>query len=66
MGLMMSFVLGCYITVPMFVAEERQAIPKGQEAPIERSWTHRIFGNGWSWLGFYLAALVMVVILYFS
>jgi hypothetical protein len=50
----------------MFVAEERQAIPKGQEAPIERSWTHRIFGNGWSWLGFYLAALVMVVILYFS
>jgi len=65
MGLMMSFVLGCYITVPMFVAEEKQALPKGQGAPIEQSWIHRVIGNGWSWLVLYIAALVMVVILYF-
>ena len=65
MALMMSFVLGCYMMVPMFVAEEKQALPKGQGAPIEQSWIHRVVGNGWSWLVLYIAALVMVVILYF-
>ncbi|MBN1673789.1 MAG: sodium:solute symporter family protein [Kiritimatiellae bacterium] len=63
LGLMMSFVLGCYLAVLMFVPDEKE----GQEAEaglVEASWTHKIVGSGWVWLGVYGLAAILVVVLY--
>lgn len=65
MGLMMGFVFGCYLMIPMFVADEEEAVPEAERAPIEGSWVNRIVGNGWVWLAVYVLAGIMVVVLYF-
>ena len=65
MILMMSFVLGCYIAVPVFVSEEGEPAVEAEKGTLGQSWIHRIFGSGWSWLALYAFALAMVVILYF-
>ena len=64
-GLMMAFVYGCYLAVPLFVPEEPEPIEAAAAGTIERSWVHRVFGNGWSWLALYVLAAVLVLVLYF-
>ncbi|MHC4198926.1 MAG: sodium:solute symporter family transporter [Planctomycetota bacterium] len=65
MGLMMGFVLGCLLAVPMFVPDEREGV-EGEEGAIRASLTHKIVGNGWVWLGIYVLAAILVVTLYFA
>jgi Na+/proline symporter len=62
MGLMMAFVFGCYLAAPVFVPDEKEGV--GEAGAIESSWTHKIVGNGWVWLGIYVVAGIMVVVLY--
>ena len=64
MGLMMTFVLGCYLAISVFVPDERDGL-EVEEGAIGVSWTHRIVGNGWVWLGMYVLAGIMMVVLYF-
>lgn len=63
LGLVTTFVLGCYLAVPLFVPEEPEtsAVPKGD---LERSWVHIAFGSGWAWLGLYVFAAVLMIALY--
>lgn len=61
LALMMSFVAGCYLAVPAFVPEGDE---ESVESDLERSWTHRLFGNGWSWLAIYVFSLVLMALLY--
>ncbi len=64
MGLMMAFVGGCYVAIPMFVPEEAEALEAPAAGGVERSWVNRIFGSGWTWLAMYAAAAVLMVVLY--
>ncbi len=61
LGLMMSFVLGCYLAVPAFVPESEES---AELTDLERSWTHRVFGSGWSWLGIYVLSILLMFALY--
>ncbi len=61
MGLMMGFVLGCYLAIPAMVPEEE--VPP-EPADIDRSWVNRVLGSGWTWLAMLAAAAVLVAALY--
>jgi len=65
MGLMMSFVLGCYHAIPLFVYGEEDKESKLAKTAIEGTWVHRFFGNGYTWLCLYVLAIALVFILYF-
>ena len=63
MGLMLSFVVGCYIAVPMFTPDA----PREEDiaaSEIDGSLMHKLIGNGWSWLVIYVIAIIMVFVLY--
>ncbi|HJN18744.1 MAG TPA: sodium:solute symporter family protein [Armatimonadota bacterium] len=63
MGLMISFVVGCYIAVPVFMPDADE----GQEtetSAIDDSFVQKVLGSGWSWAAMGAFALVLVVILY--
>jgi len=62
MGLMMTFVFGCYLAVPVFVPPEPEPT---EVADIAKSLLNRFLGCGWTWLGLYVAGAVLVVVLYF-
>ena len=62
LGLMMSFVWGCYLAVPAFVPESEE---DAEETDLERSWTHRFFGSGWSWLVLYASGILLMILLYY-
>jgi SSS family solute:Na+ symporter len=63
MGLMMLFVLGCYLAVPVFVPQRLEGV-EAEAGELEKSLTNRILGSGWSWLAMYLLAGALVVLLY--
>lgn len=65
MGLMMSFVFGCYKAIPLFVYGEEDETGATERTLIEGTWIHRFFGNGYTWLGLYVLAIALVFILYF-
>jgi SSS family solute:Na+ symporter len=63
MGLMLTFVAGCYVAVPTFMP----AAQEGQEteaSAIDDSLVQRVLGSGWSWLAMGVFALILVVTLY--
>ncbi|MBN2450879.1 MAG: sodium/solute symporter [Lentisphaeria bacterium] len=62
LGLMMSFVLGCYLAVPAFVPESAEA--EAGPSDISRSRLHRVVGSGWSWLIVYTFSILLMVVLY--
>lgn len=59
MGLMLAFVFGCYLAVPMLVTEDDQ---DGDEE--ELTGIRGLLASGWSWLGMGIIALVLVTVLY--
>ena len=64
MGLMMSFVIGCYLAVPVFVAEsEEDSAPDGA---ITANVVYKVIGSGWTWLAVYVLAAVLMVVLYMT
>jgi SSS family solute:Na+ symporter len=63
MGLMMSFVLGCYLAVPTLLPGESEQGDEGEQA-IDRSIISLIVGNGWTWFAVYVVAALLVAILY--
>jgi uncharacterized sodium:solute symporter family permease YidK len=66
MCLMMAFVFGCFLAVPMFVPDEREGVEAAPaEGAIGASLMHRIVGSGWTWLAVYAGALALVAVLYF-
>ena len=63
MGLMLTFVAGCYVAVPTFVPD----VDEGQEteaSAIENSLVQRVLSSGWSWLGIGVFSLALVIVLY--
>jgi hypothetical protein len=63
MGLMLTFVAGCYVAVPTFMPDADE----GQEteaSAIEDSFVQRVLSSGWSWLAMGVLALALVVSLY--
>jgi len=65
MGLMMTFVIGCYLAIPVFVPEEREEEEIAEEeGSIQSSWIHKSMGSGWSWLALYVLAGILILILY--
>lgn len=63
MGLMLTFVAGCYVAVPTFVPDSDD----GQETEataIEDSLVQRVLSSGWSWLALGVFALGLVIVLY--
>ena len=63
MGLMLTFVAGCYVAVPTFVPDADE----GQEtevSAIENSLVQRVLSSGWSWLGMGVFSLALVIVLY--
>jgi len=63
MGLMIAFVVGAYIAVPVFMPVEDE----GQEteaSAIDDSLVQRVLASGWSWLAMGVVSLVLVVTLY--
>lgn len=65
MGLMMSFVLGCYLAIPFFVHEEEEKLAGKEGVGVENSWIHKIFGSGFAWLLLYVVATIIILVLYF-
>ena len=66
LGLVTAFVLGCYLALPAFVPAEAEPDRQVEAGSIERSWINRIVGSGWTWLGLYGAAAVLMFVLYFT
>lgn len=65
LALMLLFVLGCYLASPAFVPDDPPP-PRAADSSIERSWIHRVFGNGWSWLALYVLCGLLVLVLYYA
>jgi len=65
LGLMMSFVYGCYLAIPAFLARDEEAPTEAGTGSIGQSWVHKCYGSGWSWLALYVIAILLVVILYY-
>ena len=63
MGLMMLFVTGCYMATVCFVPDEEEGLER-EPGSMDASWTRQILGSGWTWLGVYVVAVLLVVILY--
>ena len=63
MGLMLSFVIGCYIAVPTFMPDKDEG-QETQVSAIDDSLVQRVLGSGWSWLAMGVFALTMVVTIY--
>ena len=63
MGLMMTFVAGCYFATVTFVPDESEGL-ETEEGALSASWVHRYMGNGWTWLGVYTFAVLLVIVLY--
>ena len=63
LGLMMSFVFGCYLAVPAFLPESDEAVADAGSA-LERSALRRILGNGWTWLALYVFSVALMAVLY--
>lgn len=64
MFLMMSFVFGCYLAVPALVPESEEEQITG-DSRLSRSFTHRVMGSGWTWLGIYALAILLMALLYY-
>ncbi len=64
MSFMMLFVIGCYMATYTFVPDEKEGLEEEGSA-LSTSWTHRIMGSGWTWLGVYVFAIIMVIAVYF-
>ncbi len=63
LGLMMSFVFGCYLAVPALVPDSQEAQHiSGEE--LRKSLVQRVFGSGWSWFSVYTLAVLLMVFLY--
>jgi SSS family solute:Na+ symporter len=62
MGLMLSFVFGCYLAVPAFLPESDEDATA--ESALSRSMLQRLVGSGWSWLALYGVSIVLMVVLY--
>jgi Na+/proline symporter len=63
MSFMMLFVVGCYMATYTFVPDEKEGLEEETSA-LGASWTHRIMGSGWTWLGVYVFAILMVIAVY--
>ena len=62
LGLMMSFVFGCYLAVPAILpASDETATP---ESALQNSLIQRVLGNGWTWLCLYVVSVTAMVVLY--
>jgi len=61
MGLMVAFVLACFVAVPMFVPDEREG--EDADAP-PLTGLRKVLSSGWAWLAMYVFAAVLVVVLY--
>ena len=62
LALMMSFVLGCYFSVPALVPDTEETAVDADG--IGGSLTQRIVGSGWTWFAVYAVAIGLMVILY--
>ena len=61
MGLMVVFVLACFVAVPMFVPDEKEG--EDADAPPVTG-LRKALSSGWAWLAIYAFAAVLVVVLY--
>jgi hypothetical protein len=50
--------------VSTFVPDENEGLEEEEAGGIGGSWTHKIMGSGWTWLGVYAVAGVLVIVLY--
>ncbi len=69
MGMMLLFICGCLLAVPLFMSRDGEREPgvegAAEKGSLESSLLHRIVGNGWFWLAVYAAAGALVLVLYF-
>ena len=62
LGLMMSFVFGCYLAVPAILPASDEAATAASE--LQNSFIQRLLGNGWTWAFIYAVSLTAMVVLY--
>ena len=62
LGLMMSFVLGCYFAVPALVPEGEEEQMAG--GGVSDSLAQRVMGSGWTWLGVYGVSIALMCLIY--
>lgn len=63
LGLMMSFVFGCYLAVPAFLPASDEASAEHTTA-LQDSRIQRFLGSGWTWLCIYVVSIAAMALLY--